>query len=115
MNPSISLVSSLICQPPEKRRAAFAARPAPTSAGNATEFPIGMHSAGVEHALAKDQLLALPDVNAQLVCLEGEFWLTREGDGEDYIVGPGRSVTVRRGDRAVVEALQAGRVRLVPA
>jgi len=115
MNPSISLASSLICQPPERRRAALAVRPAPTSAGNATEFLNGMHAAGVERALAKNQLLALPDANAQLVCLEGELWLTREGDSEDYIFGPGRSFSVRRGDRTVVQALQASRVRLLPA
>jgi hypothetical protein len=71
-----------------------------------------MHAAGVERVLVKNQLLALPDANAKLVCLEGELWLTREGDSEDYIVGPGRSFTVRRGDRAVVQALQPSRLRL---
>jgi hypothetical protein len=115
MNPYISIASLLISQPPERRRAAFAARPAPTSAGNATEFLKGMHGAGVERRLAKNQLLGLPDANAKLVCLEGELWLTREGDSEDYILGPGRSVTVRGSDRAVVQALQASRVRLLPA
>jgi quercetin dioxygenase-like cupin family protein len=72
-----------------------------------------MHIAGVERVLAKSQLLALPDANAKLVCLEGELWLTRDGDSEDYILGPGRSFTVRRGDRAAVQALKPSRVRLV--
>jgi hypothetical protein len=115
MNASISLASLLICQPPERRRAAFAARSAPAPAMNATEFLGGMHSPPAEQALAKSQLLALPDANTKLVCLEGELWLTRAGDSEDYILGPGRSFTVRRSDRAAVQALKASRVRLTPA
>ncbi|NJD33737.1 MAG: DUF2917 domain-containing protein [Betaproteobacteria bacterium] len=71
-----------------------------------------MRSQGGERALAKNQLLALPDTSAMLVCLEGELWLTREGDSEDYILGPGRSFAVRSGDRVVVQALQPSRLRL---
>ena len=114
MNASISLASLLICQPPEIRRAAFARRPAPVPADHATEFRTGMHGQGVEQALAKRQLLALPDANAKLVCLEGELWLTRNGDGEDHILGPGRSFAIRRADLAAVQALKASRVRLIP-
>jgi hypothetical protein len=112
MNPSISLASLLICQPPEARRAAFAARPAAAPARNATEFRTGMHASSREQFLAKRQLLTLPDAGATLACLEGELWLTREGDSEDHILGPGGSFRVRRGDRAAVQALQPSRLRL---
>jgi hypothetical protein len=112
MNASISLASLLICQPPEARRAAFAARPAATPARNATEFRTGMHGLPIERPLARNQLLALPDADATLTCMEGELWLTREGDGEDHILDPGGSFTVHRGDRAVVQALKASRICL---
>lgn len=113
MNASAHLASSLICPSPEKRRARFAAAAAPASATNATEFRAGMHLPSIERALAKNQLLALPDANTKLICLAGELWLTRDGDIEDYILGPGESFVVRRGDGAAVQALQPSRVRLV--
>jgi hypothetical protein len=113
MNATAHLASSLICQSQEQRRTLFAARSAQAPAGNATAFPTGMHTPGIERVMAKKQLLALPDANAKLVCLEGELWLTRDGDSEDYILGPGRCFTVRRGDRAAVQALKPSRVRLV--
>ena len=43
----------------------------------------------------------------------GVPWLTRNGDIEDYLLSPGQSFAVRRGDRAVVQALQPSRMRLV--
>ena len=112
MNPTADLTSSLIRQSSEGCRYLFAARSAQALAPNATEFLAGMHALGVEWVLAKNQLLALPDANTKLVCLEGELWLTRDGDSEDYILGPGRSFTVRRDDRAVVQALEPSRLRL---
>ena len=115
MNAAISLASLLVCQSPEVRRSALIQRPAPAPAGNGTEFLTGMHILDPEGLLAKRQLLALPDADATLVCLEGELWLTREGDGEDHILGPGRSFTIRRGDRAAVQALKASRMLLLPA
>ncbi len=115
MNATADLAASLVCRSQEKRRALFAARSAQVPVRNATEFLAGMHTPAAGQVLAKHQLLALPDANATLVCLEGELWLTRDGDSEDYILGPGRSFTVRRGDRAAVQALKASRVRLTPA
>ncbi len=112
MNATAYLASSLVCQSQEKRRALFAAASAAAPARNATEFREGMHSSSVERHLARSQLLALPDANAKLVCLEGELWLTRDGDIEDYILGPGQSFTVRHGDRAAVQALKPSRLRL---
>lgn len=115
MNASISLASLLICQPPEKRRAAFATRSAPIPGNNDTAFLSSIYAGNRERVLAKRDLLALPDANAKLVCLEGELWLTRDGDIEDHILGPGRSFAVRRGDRAAVQALKASRVLLIAA
>ncbi|BAO31265.1 hypothetical protein SUTH_03495 [Sulfuritalea hydrogenivorans sk43H] len=66
----------------------------------------------VERALAKNQLLVVPDADISLLCLEGELWLTRDGDSEDYILGPGQSFDARRGDRIVVQALRTSRLKL---
>ncbi|MCX7157347.1 MAG: DUF2917 domain-containing protein [Rhodocyclales bacterium] len=115
MNATADLAYTPICPSLEKRRALFAAVAAQAPAGNATEFHTGMHMPAVERTLAKNQLLALPDENLTLVCLSGELWLTRDGDREDYILGPGRSFVVRRGDEAIVQALRASRVRLASA
>jgi hypothetical protein len=115
MNATANLASTLICQSQEKRRALFAAVAAQAPAGNATGFHTGMHMPGIERTLAKNQLLGLPDENLTLVCLAGELWLTRDGDREDYILGPGRSFAVRRGDGTVVQGLQPSRVRLASA
>ena len=111
MNASAYLASSLFCQPREQRRERFAEG----AAANVSGFLEGMHLPGVERALAKQQLLVLPAADTKLVCLEGEVWLTRDGDIEDYILGPGKSFLARRGDRAVVHALQPSRVRLTAA
>ncbi|MBK7766120.1 MAG: DUF2917 domain-containing protein [Sulfuritalea sp.] len=116
MNTPAYLASSIICQPREKHRALFARTPAKALAADATEFLEGINvgrETGLDQALAKDQLLALPDGDATLLCLAGELWLTRNGDIEDYLLSPGQSFAVRRGDRAVVQALQPSRMRLV--
>lgn len=85
-------------------------------AGNSTEFHSGMHNPGRDYTdtvLAARRMLALPDENLRLICLSGELWLTRDGDSEDYILGPGQSFSVRPGDQAAVQALQASRIRLL--
>ncbi len=115
MDATAYLASSLICQSQGRRRSLFAAVAAQAAAGNATEFPVGMHLPSAERTLAKNQLLALPDGNLTLVCVDGELWLTRDGDREDYILGPGRSFAVRHGDEAIVQALRPSRVRLAAA
>ena len=112
MNTACYLASSLIAQSPEKRRALFAAVAAQAPAGNAIEFRKGMHVPAIERTLAKNQMLALPDKNLTLVCLDGELWLTRDGDAEDYILGPGQRLAIGREDQAAVQALQASRFRL---
>lgn len=79
-----------------------------------TEFQSGMLEPG-HRELARGQLLALPAIKATLLCLEGELWLTRDGDIEDYILGAGASRQVQPGDKAVVLALKPSRLRLISA
>lgn len=45
-----------------------------------------------------------------LRCIAGWLWLTREGDGEDVLLGPGDSYRSDGRDRVVVEALEPARV-----
>ena len=72
-------------------------------------------SAQAPRDLARNELLALPDEDLDLICLSGKLWLTRDGDVEDYVLGAGQSFALRRGDKAAVQALQASRVRLIAA
>ncbi len=107
--------ASLICI--EKSRCAALTRTmgAETHAEHGTEFHSGMHRTritGGDEILAKGRLQVLPARNQRVLCLSGELWLTRDGDIEDYILGPGQQLVVRAGDRATVQALQPSRFRL---
>ena len=82
--------------------------------GHATEFQDGMHQLG-RRRLAKGEMLVLPAIDATLVCLEGELWVTRDGDPEDYILGAGNCLHLGIRDQAVEQALQSSRGRLVTA
>ena len=114
MNANAYVASSLICQGRPRRRSLFAEVAAATLTGNATGFQKGMHIPALERSLAKDQMFAMPAADTRLVCLEGELWLTRDGDIEDYILGPGQGFDARRGDRLTLQALQPSRIRLDP-
>lgn len=107
--------ASLICAGRRARLNLMREPVMPAPGADATEFQEGMHATvpHVERGLAKHQLLVLPAEDLTVLCLEGELWLTRDGDIEDYILGPGQSLTVRRGDQAAVQALQPGRLRLI--
>ncbi len=111
MDANTHIASTLLCQGRPRRRSLFAEMAAATLAGNATGFHSGMHLPAPERTLAKDQMFALPAVDTRLVCLEGELWLTRDGDIEDYILGPGQGFDARRGDKLTVQALRPSRVR----
>lgn len=115
MNAHASLDFVPICASRRERRSLFAEVAAHTVSRHATEFPKGMHLPGIERTMAKDQFLALPAADMKVVCLEGELWLTRDGDIKDYILGPGESLALARRDRGAVQALRASRLRLVPA
>ncbi|MDZ4251543.1 MAG: DUF2917 domain-containing protein [Sulfuritalea sp.] len=98
------------------KRSRRAALMRPVAAANhATEFHAGMHAhvaPETEQSLAQGQLSLLPARELNLLCLAGELWLTRDGDAEDYILGPGQRLAIGRKDQAAVQALRASRFRL---
>ena len=103
---------SLICMNRSRRAALM--RPS-AAASHATEFREAMHARDTpepEQCLARGQLSVLPARELTLLCLAGELWLTRDGDAEDYILGPGQRLAIGRKDQAAVQALQASRFRL---
>jgi|694.fasta_scaffold30119_4 hypothetical protein len=112
MNATAYLACSLAHPSREQRRELLAAAAAQAFAKDATGFRGGMHTPVAQHALAKDQLLVMSKTHATLLCLDGMLWLTREGDIEDYILGPGQSFTARRHDKVTVQALRPSRLRL---
>ncbi|MBL8480155.1 MAG: DUF2917 domain-containing protein [Sterolibacteriaceae bacterium] len=110
---AISL-ASLICAGRSQRARAMRGSQSGTRDGHATEFQEGMLELG-RRQLAKDEILVLPAIDATLVCLEGELWLTRDGDPEDYILGAGNCMRLGSRDRAMLQALQSSRVHLITA
>lgn len=106
--------ASVICADRTRRAAAMYGGHATAAAGHVTEFQNGMFKLAHQE-LAAGRLLALPAIDAILVCLEGELWLTRDGDIEDYILGAGHSLHLRRADQAAVQALKPSRLRLIAA
>ncbi len=111
--PAIS-ASPLICAGRSRRAAVMRADHGKSAASHGTEFHDGMLDPG-RRELARGQLLALPAINATLLCLEGELWLTRDGDIEDYILGAGSSLHLQPADQAVVLGLKSSRLRLISA
>jgi hypothetical protein len=41
-------------------------------------------------------------------CLEGELWITQDGDAKDVLLRPDESCVVRRGTQLMVHAVKAG-------
>ncbi len=110
--------ASLICLGRSSRTRLMHAMAPEATASHATEFHSGMHAAAggaPDHALAKNQMLALDGRRLTLQCLAGQLWLTRDGDAEDYILGPGQNFEIRPDDHVVVQAQRPSRVRLLPA
>ena len=90
----------------------------PQPGERADEFSIGMIMPSLlplERTLARHEMMDIPEEDFTLLCLDGELWLTRHGDFEDYFLGRGESCSVRRGDGVAVQALKPSRVRLVAA
>ena len=111
--PAISS-ASLICASRSRRAMTLRDNEAATRDSHATEFQDGMLESG-RRQLAKGDMLVLPAIDATLVCLEGELWLTRDGDAEDYILGAGRCLHLGRADQAMLQALRPSRLRLIAA
>ena len=106
--------ASLICAGQSQRMTALRERPVATPAAHGTEFLDGMLEPG-HRPLAKGEMLVLPTLDATLVVLEGEIWLTRDGDPEDHILGAGSCRHLGRRDQAMAQALRPSRVRLIGA
>src|SRR5574341_851060 len=49
---------------------------------------------------------------ARVVCLQGDVWITEEGDGGDVVLEAGRSLNLSRNGCTVVQALHDARVAL---
>ena len=106
--------ASLICAGRPQRAAMLCGDLRRKPSGYVTEFHEGMLGTG-RRKLGQGELLSVQGIDATLVCLAGELWLTRHADAGDYILGAGCSLHLSRDDRAVVQALQTSRVRLIPA
>lgn len=66
-----------------------------------------------ELALARGQVVTLDDAAGRRIFARfGTVWVTEEGDGKDYIVGPGDARLVRADGRTVVQALQSAWVSI---
>lgn len=104
--------ASVICAERSRRVAAMRNSTRPAAKRDGTEFLEGMLVTG-RQALDPGRLLALPARDATLVCVEGEVWLTRDGDREDYILGAGGCLHLGRRDQAMVQALKPSRLRLI--
>ena len=110
--------SSLICMGRGQRAALMRAASPETGAGHGTGFPNGIHkvrAAETERRLAGGETQRLPQRDLGIRCISGEIWLTRHGDSADHILGPGQSLTVGRGEQAVIQALRESSFCLRPA
>jgi len=67
----------------------------------------------MECCLAEGELIRLDGGKEGLVlcCKSGTVWLTK-GDGIDYLVQAGKSVTLAKGEYALVEALRPSEFRV---
>lgn len=64
-------------------------------------------------ALEAGQVLTLDDAaGTRIVSRLGTVWVTEEGDQEDHILGPGETLTIDRGGRTLLQALQPAWVAL---
>lgn len=106
--------TSLICADQSQRGAALHRGRISAPLSHGTEFRDGMLELG-RRSLAKGEMLVLPALDTTLVVLEGELWLTRDGDPEDYILGAGSCLHLGRKDQAMAQALRPSRVRLIGA
>lgn len=70
--------------------------------------------ADADLSLARKRLCRVPGGRRGplVVCLKGVVWLTQAGDEQDYILGAGDWVTVRRRGTVLVEALRDAQVRI---
>ena len=118
MNTQAISTSSLICMGRDRRAALMRAASPETGAGHGTGFLNGIHKVGTaetERTLAGGETQRLPQRDLSIRCVSGKLWLTRHGDREDHILGPGQSLTVGRDEQAVIQALRESSFCLSPA
>ena len=66
-----------------------------------------------EFCLSKRQTLSLGDgAGVRIEAQSGTVWVTQDHDLRDVVLEPGQAVTLERNGRAIVQALEASRVRL---
>jgi hypothetical protein len=66
--------------------------------------------------LAKSQAVTLTDARgSEIKCLGGALWITQDRDPRDIVLQPGESFTLDRVGPAIVWALAASSVEMVPA
>jgi len=64
--------------------------------------------------LNRSEVLSLRPTGDTVVCVTGRIWVTREGDGEDYVLGPAERMRLRGRGRVVVQALEPSTVAIRP-
>ena len=66
--------------------------------------------------LARRQAVTLTQAKgSEIRCLRGSLWITQDGDPRDIVLEAGESFTVDRRGPAIVWALRASSVEMVPA
>jgi hypothetical protein len=70
----------------------------------------------VEAALEVDELFSLKgdQRGGRLAALQGNLWITQQGDSEDFVLRPGERFTITRPGKVVVQAMREARVRYIP-
>lgn len=64
-------------------------------------------------ALGAGQVLTLDDAaGTRILSRSGTVWITEEDDSNDHIIGPGDALTLARGGRTVIQALQPAWISL---
>lgn len=64
--------------------------------------------------LQAGEVVRTAGLEVRVTCECGRVWVTQEGDGRDYVVGPGGSIALRGFGLVVVEAIDDAEVRLDP-
>ncbi|HTP02838.1 MAG TPA: DUF2917 domain-containing protein [Anaerolineales bacterium] len=66
----------------------------------------------IELILKKNQLLTLDETQPKMAieCKEGVIWVTHTGEGQDYMLRPGRHYLPKGPGRLVIEAIDDARV-----
>ncbi len=73
---------------------------------------VNLHYAGIQ--LDTKGFLTLKDAKGtRVLCLEGELWITQDGDYEDYLVRPGETLAIAGDGPAIVQARVASRLLLL--